>query len=78
MNKTGEKVLVIGLGSTAKDIIRQLNQTAIDVTCSQIQYKNIAWESIKFKGAVERFTSNGAEFADGTTENFTVVIFATG
>lgn len=33
---------------------------------------------VELKYDVKRFTSNGAEFTDGTYQNFTRVIYATG
>lgn len=35
-------------------------------------------KGVTLQESVKRLTANGAEFADGTRQNFTVVFFATG
>lgn len=87
--KTGEKILVIGGGSSGFDLVTFLAKTASQITMSQrIKPNETAKEREKFQkllptivtlqDEVKRFTRFGAEFTDGTQDNFTVVIYATG
>lgn len=73
----GEKVLVIGLGASGMDIVRQLCTTVSLLVSSQTKNKDL-YKIKGFKGQVLRFTGNGAEFDDGSIFNFTSVIYATG
>lgn len=85
----GEKVLVIGAGSSGQDIVFHLSNIAKSVTLSVRKKQNeTAYEfqqrqrllpsktSLKYN--VKRFTADGAEFIDGTQEKFTTIIYATG
>ncbi|XP_031618998.1 senecionine N-oxygenase-like [Contarinia nasturtii] len=81
----GADVLVIGSGSSGSDIIFQLSKTANRVTWSKRTYtdeteeeRKVYGETVTFKNNVKLLTSSGAEFLDGTHQNFTVIIYATG
>lgn len=87
--KTGEKILVIGGGSSGFDLVTFLAKTASRITLSQRikpnetaeereKYQQLLPNIVTLQDEVKRFTRFGAEFADGTQNNFTVVIFATG
>lgn len=87
--ETGERILVIGGGSSGFDLVTFLAKTADRITLSQrIKPNETVEEREKFQkllpsivtlqDEVKRFTRYGAEFIDGTQENFTVAIFATG
>lgn len=91
MEKTpkGEHVLVIGASSSGLDLANHLSQVAKSVTLSQNKPPHQTKEAREkrkkslpagtiLKDNVKRFTADGAEFIDGTTQSFTVVIFATG
>lgn len=76
-------------GASGVEIARQISKTARLVTFSKIenldedpqerqQYESKFAKTVIFKDIVERFTSNGAVFKDGSHWNFTHVIYATG
>ncbi|XP_031638724.1 senecionine N-oxygenase-like [Contarinia nasturtii] len=84
-----ESVLVIGLGPSGMDITGQLSKVATRITFSQFKRPNETKEEREHRKSllppkttlqddVKRFTTNGAEFIDGTHETFSAVIFATG
>ncbi|XP_031629911.1 senecionine N-oxygenase-like isoform X1 [Contarinia nasturtii] len=80
-----ENVLVIGSGNSGMDIVLQLSKTANRVTWSRRKPKEpteeerrVYGDTVTFKNDVERLISNGVEFMDGTHQNFTVIICATG
>lgn len=71
------------------DIVSQLSRVATRITFSQFKRPNETKEEREKRQSmmppkttlqdnVKRFTPTGAEFIDGTHENFTLVIFATG
>ncbi|XP_037044478.1 senecionine N-oxygenase-like [Bradysia coprophila] len=78
-NFVGEKVLVIGSGSSGIDLVALLSQTANHVTWSRRSDKlKFPYKNVTYKPDVKRFTKTGAEFADDTAEDFTVIFYATG
>lgn len=85
--KTGEKVLVIGGGTSGTDLVGLLSNVASHISLSVRKPTNQANEEqsrrdlpkmVKLKHNVKHFTANGAVFIDGTYQNFTRVIYATG
>lgn len=85
----GEHVLVIGSSASGLDLVTHLSNVAKSVTLSQNKPPHQTKEAREkrkkslppgaiLKDNVKRFTTDGAEFIDGTTVPFTVVIFATG
>lgn len=75
----GERVLVIGSGSSGIDLVALLSQTASHVTWSRrATVLDMPYKNVTYKGEVKRFTKTGAEFADGSEETFTVIFYATG
>lgn len=73
-------MLVIGAGPSGKDILYEIARTANRVTISHHRdlSKNHFGDNVTQKGDVQKFTENAVEFADGTTETFTSVLFCTG
>lgn len=80
---------MIGTGPSGIDLVIQLSNIAKRITISRNRPKKESREARKkrenalppktiLKDNVKRFTSNGAEFIDGTTQTFTTVIYATG
>lgn len=85
----GEHVLVIGASSSGLDLVNHLANVAKSVTLSQNKLQHQTKEARErrkkslpagtiLKDNVKRFTADGAEFIDGTTQPFTVIIYATG
>lgn len=85
----GEHVLVIGGSASGLDLVVQLSNVAKSVTLSQNKHPHDTKETLEkrkkslppktiSKFNVKRFTADGAEFTDGTTQKFDAVIFATG
>lgn len=81
--------MVIGASSSGLDLVNHLSNVAKSVTLSQNKPPHQTKEAREkrkkslppgtiLKDNVKRFTAEGAEFIDGTTQPFTVVIFATG
>lgn len=76
---TGERVLVIGSGSSGVDLAAMLSETASHVTWSRRTDKlKFPYKNVTYKPDVKRFTKTGAEFIDDTEEAFTVIFYATG
>lgn len=75
-----ENVLVIGGGPSGKDILYEIARSANRVTFSHHRdlSKNNFGTNVTQKGDVRKFTENGVEFADGSTDIFTSVLFCTG
>lgn len=75
-----ENVLVIGAGPSGKDILYDIAQSANRITISHHRdlSKHNFGNKVTQKGDVKKFTENGVEFADGTSDTFTVVLFCTG
>lgn len=80
---------MIGASSSGLDLANHLSTVAKSVTLSQNKPPHQTKEAREkrkkslpagtiLKDNVKRFTADGAEFIDGTTVPFTVVIFATG
>ncbi|XP_031627748.1 senecionine N-oxygenase-like [Contarinia nasturtii] len=80
----GMDVLVVGDGASGNDIVNQLYGIANHVThSSHIDPSEFGATSSSAyeptcKGDVKRFTKYGVEFEDGTRQNYSVVIYATG
>ncbi|XP_031628594.1 dimethylaniline monooxygenase [N-oxide-forming] 3-like isoform X2 [Contarinia nasturtii] len=75
----GEDVLIVGTGPSGNDVVNQLDNIANRITLSSREDGPNESRVIKIIGNVKRFIgSNGVEFDDGTIQNFTVVIYATG
>lgn len=84
-----ERILLIGAGPSAKDFTHQLYGIADRLTLSQHKPPNESDEDREIRksklppnttlqGDVIRFTKTGAEFLDGSHDQFSVIIFATG
>lgn len=83
-----ENVLVIGAGPSGIDLVMMLTNVAKHVSLSRKHSSNAtenesekqknALPNVILKGRVKRFTPNGAEFTDGTYQNFSSIIYATG
>ena len=76
----GENVLVIGSGPSGMDIGRKILPVAKKVTMSQ-RFKgdlNFIKKWFHVKGDVVRLTENGAVFDDGSSEEFSTILYATG
>lgn len=73
-------MLVIGAGPSGKDILYEIARSATRVTISHHRdlSKNNFGSNVTQKGDVQKFTENGVEFADGSTDTFTSVLFCTG
>lgn len=71
---------MIGGGPSGKDILYEVARSANRVTFSHHRdlSKNNFGANVTQKGDVRKFTENGVEFADGSTENFSAVLFCTG
>lgn len=80
---------MIGTGPSGVDLVIQLSSVAKRVTISRNRPKKETREARKsredalppktiLKDNVKRFTTNGAEFIDGTTQTFSTIIYATG
>lgn len=80
---------MIGAKTSGYDLSNLLSETASRVTLSRHNNPNETVDALKhrlhpylknvtFKDDVMRFTSNGAEFIDGTHQTFDAVILATG
>lgn len=80
---------IIGSGSSATDLMQQISETARSLTyCtrrgpneSKASFelrKSGVPKSVDIKGEIKRFSKTGAEFDDGTSKIFSVVLFATG
>lgn len=76
----GKEVLVIGSGPSGVDITHEISKEANRVFFSQhaINPKFNYGENVTIKPDVEAFTKNGAQFSDGSEEQFSVVLFCTG
>lgn len=74
----GETVLVVGSGSSGVDVSYFVSKTAAKTTISFHDPTRIIPSGIYKKSDIRELTENGAIFDDGTEENFTVIIFATG
>lgn len=86
---SGKSVLVIGGGPSGIDLVSLLSNTASRITFSQHKRPDESKQSfegrqkllpknVTLQENVKRFTSNGAEFIDGSKHTFEVVFFATG
>lgn len=76
---------MIGGGVSGRDLVNHLSKTVSRVTLSQHKIPNKTTEILKsyssrvtYRENVKRFTLNGAEFMDGSSQSFDVVIYATG
>lgn len=77
--------MVIGGGNSGRDIALQLSKTANRVTWSRRksagptdEERKIYGKNVTFKSDAKILTKNGAEFIDGTHQDYTVIIYATG
>lgn len=78
---SNEKVLLIGAGPTGIDLVKVVAKTAEAVTWStHSKFKlNIQLaDNVNLKPDVLEFMHNGAVFADGTREKFSMVLYCTG
>ncbi|XP_055306207.1 senecionine N-oxygenase-like isoform X2 [Sitodiplosis mosellana] len=84
-----ESVLLIGSGASGLDMVNHLSKTAQRITFSQNKRQNETKEehekrqrslprNVLLQDNVKSLTPTGAEFIDGSHQNFSVVIFATG
>jgi hypothetical protein len=84
-NFIGEKVLIIGAGPSGIEMALEIGKTANHLSWSNHLKKTHGREvnielsdTVVQKSDVIKFTENGAEFEDGTFEEFSVVAYATG
>ncbi|KAJ6646824.1 Senecionine N-oxygenase [Pseudolycoriella hygida] len=77
-NIQGETVLVIGGASSGTDVAYFVSKVAQKATISTHDSKRSFPSEIHKKPDVKEFTENGVIFEDGSREDFSVVIFATG
>ncbi|KAG5669184.1 hypothetical protein PVAND_017078 [Polypedilum vanderplanki] len=81
-----ENVLIIGSGASAFDMVVAIDKVANKLTwVHKIQQTNGTPRSIKLsptstvkKYSIKKFTKTGAEFEDGSFEEFSIIVFATG
>jgi len=74
----GETVLVIGSGASGIDVAYFISQKATKTTISYHDPRKAVPSGIYKRSDVKELTENGAIFEDGTEEDFSVIIFATG
>ena len=80
----GENVLIIGCGPSGMDIGRKIAPVAQKVTLSQrskgdkANIKTLLTKTYPVKGEVVRLTETGVVFADGSSEEFSTILYATG
>jgi dimethylaniline monooxygenase (N-oxide forming) len=79
----GERVLLIGNGPSGFDMALAIGEVASHVSWSNHMFKSYGRDlniklNVQYKGSVDRLTEIGAIFDDGTTENFTAIVYATG
>lgn len=78
---TDETVLVIGAGPSGMDLAHEISKLAHRVTLShhhaddpQTQFA----DNVDLRPDVRRLTHDGAEFADGTRQTYSVIFYCTG
>lgn len=81
---------MIGLGPSAIDVVMMLTNAKVksvslsqrkslaNVTEDELNKLKNALPNVIFRDQIRRFTADGAEFADGTHQTFTSIIYATG
>lgn len=77
----GEKVLVIGAGPSGMDLANEISKVAERVTLShhlKEPPKTVFKPNVDQKPDVVRLTKEGAEFVDGSVQDFSVVFYCTG
>lgn len=76
----GKKVLTVGAGPSGMDISQEIASVASKVFWSNhlSPPKQIERENLEQKTDVRKFTNNGAEFIDGSFEEFDDVVYCTG
>lgn len=77
----GEQVLVIGAGPSGMDLAYEVSKKAERVTLSHHhdpKPKTVFPLNVDQKPDIKRLTETGAEFADGTHQDYSVVLFCTG
>lgn len=77
----GERVLVIGAGPSGMDLTNEISKVAEAVTLShhlKEPPKTLFKPNVNQKPDVMRLTRNGAQFVDGSTQDFSVVFYCTG
>lgn len=85
-NFRGQRVLVIGNGTSGMDMVQLLAHSSERTAFSVRKQSEAAFEELRghlpancsLRSVVRRFTATGAEFVDGTYETFTAVIWAIG
>ncbi|XP_058833424.1 senecionine N-oxygenase-like [Topomyia yanbarensis] len=76
-----EKVLVIGAGPSGMDLALEISKKALHVSLSHHSkdpINTIFPKNFRQKPDVQELTSTGALYVDGTSENFTVILYCTG
>lgn len=86
----GEDVLLIGMAASGLDLMLQLQNVANRITISRKKPMHLTEDApleqqqpvlppkTVLKDSVKRFTSDGAEFIDGSWQSFTTIVYATG
>jgi len=69
---------VIGAGPSGTDLAIEIAKVAERVTWSHHLKKPPANSNVEQKPDVARLTENGVEFVDGTTQDFSVILYGTG
>lgn len=84
-----ESILLMGSGASGLDMVYHLSKKANRITFSQNKRQNETKEehdrrqclllrNVLLQDNVKRLTPTGAEFIDGSNQNFSTIIFATG
>lgn len=70
--------LVAQVSETAKSLTFSTRRGPIESIMTFDRRKNSLSRNVDIKGEVKRFSKTGAEFDDGSSKTFSVVLFATG
>lgn len=77
----GETVLVIGAGPSGMDLAYEISKLAVRVTLSHHHPENPGTQfpaNVDLRPDVSRLTATGAEFADGSSQDYSVIFYCTG
>lgn len=76
-----ERVLVIGAGPSGMDLAYEISKRAERVTLSHHHDPNpktVFPSNVDQRPDIKRLTEDGAEFADGSTQTYSVIFYCTG
>lgn len=77
----GERVCIIGAGPSANEMVTLISKVAEHVTCSNHSKRPSTphtFHTIEEKPDIASISVGSVTFVDGTTQNFSVIIYATG